>query len=53
MISGAGGILGVLAAYGLTAAFADVIRVQLDIPYLNMSLAEAAPVAGLCIGLRF
>ena len=51
MISGAGGILGVLAAYGLTAAFADVIRVQLDIPYLNMSLAEAAPVAGLCIGL--
>ncbi len=49
MISGIGGVTGTLLTYGLVAAFKDVISVKLDVPYLDMSIEQAMPVAGICI----
>ena len=51
MISGIGGVTGTLLTYGVVAAFKDVISVKLDIPVLDMSLAQTMPVAAICIGI--
>lgn len=49
LISFAGGILGVLVSYYLVMTFKNFISVKLGIPYLDISVRQAAPVAGLCI----
>lgn len=49
MISGIGGVLGVLIAYYLLTTFKNVISINLEIPYLDISMGQAAPVAGMCI----
>lgn len=49
IISGIGGIFGTFATYGIVVAFKDIISIRLDIPYLDMSLAQIMPVAGICI----
>ena len=49
MISGAGGILGVVIAYYLLATFKNVISINLEIPYLDIGMGQAAPIAGMCI----
>ena len=49
IISGAGGVLGVAIAYFLIATFKNMISSGLDIPYLDISVAQCAPVAALCI----
>lgn len=49
LISLVGGILGVLISYYLVASFKNVIRVKLGVPYLDISIRQAAPVAVLCI----
>ncbi len=51
MISGIGGVTGTLLTYGVVVAFKDVISVKLDIPVLDMSLAQTMPVAAICIGI--
>ncbi len=49
VISAAGGILGVLISYYLVSSFKNVISVKLGIPYLDISLGQTAPVAGVCM----
>lgn len=49
IISGIGGAAGTLLTYGLVAAFKDVISIKLDVPYLDMSMGQTMPVAGICI----
>lgn len=49
LISGIGGASGTLLTYGLVAAFKDVISVKLEVPYLDMSMEQTMPVAGICI----
>lgn len=49
VISGIGGVTGTLLTYGLVAAFKDVISIKLEVPYLDMSMEKAMPVAGICI----
>lgn len=49
LISGIGGVLGVVIAYYVLATFKSVISINLDIPYLDISMGQAAPVAGICI----
>lgn len=49
IISGIGGIAGVVIAYYLLVTFKNVISINLDIPYLDISMGQAAPVAGICI----
>ncbi len=51
IISGIGGVFGTFATYGIVVAFKDIISIRLDIPYLDMSLVQIVPVAGLCIVL--
>ncbi len=49
LISGIGGVLGVVIAYYVLVTFKSVISINLDIPYLDISMGQAAPVAGICI----
>ncbi|MEZ3437031.1 MAG: ABC transporter permease [Lachnospiraceae bacterium] len=49
IISGIGGAAGTLLTYGLVAAFKDIISIKLDVPYLDMSMGQTMPVAGICI----
>ena len=49
LISGIGGVFGIFVTYGIVVAFKDIISIRLDIPYLDMSLAQIMPVAGICI----
>lgn len=49
IISGIGGTAGTLLTYGLVAVFKDVISVKLDVPYLDMSMKQTMPIAGICI----
>lgn len=49
IISVIGGVAGVGIAYGLIANFKNFISVKLDIPYLDVSLGQALPIAGICI----
>lgn len=51
IISVTGGVAGTLITYGIVAAFKDVISVRLDVPYLDVSMAQTLPVAGLCIAI--
>ncbi len=51
IISGIGGISGVMLTYGLVAAFKDVISIKLDVPYLSMGIKETMPIAGLCLAI--
>ena len=51
IISGIGGLFGTFVTYGIVVAFKDVIRIRLDIPYLDMSLIRIVPVAGICVVL--
>lgn len=49
IISSVGGIAGVVIAYYLLVTFKNVISNNLDIPYLDVSMGQAAPIAGICI----
>lgn len=49
LISSIGGILGILVSYYLVASFKNVISVKLGIPYLDISIPQATPVAVICI----
>lgn len=53
VISGIGGVAGTILTYGIVVAFKDIIRIKLDIPYLDMSIGQIMPVAGVCIMLAF
>ena len=49
LISGIGGVIGTLVTYGVVVAFKDIISIKLDVPYLDVGLAQVMPVAGICI----
>lgn len=49
MISGVGGAAGIIIAYYLLATFKNVISIRLEIPYLDISVGQVAPIAGMCI----
>ena len=49
VISGIGGVAGVVIAYYILVTFKNVISNNLDIPYLDVSIGQAAPIAGICI----
>ena len=49
MISGVGGVAGIIIAYYLLATFKNVISINLEIPYLDISVGQVAPIAGMCI----
>ena len=51
LISFIGGVLGILISYYLVASFKNVISVKLGVPYLDISIRQAAPVAMLCIAI--
>lgn len=53
VISGIGGVAGTILTYGIVVAFKDIISIKLDIPYLDMSIGQIMPVAGVCIMLAF
>ena len=49
IISGVGGIMGIVIAYALVVTFKNVISVKLDVPYLDVSMSQVMPVAAVCI----
>lgn len=49
LISSAGGVLGIFVSYYLVYSFKNVISVKLGIPYLDISAAQTAPVAAVCM----
>lgn len=49
IISGIGGVTGTFLTYGIVAAFKDVISIKLDVPYLDVSMVQTMPIAGICI----
>ena len=51
IISGIGGVTGTFLTYGIVAAFKDVISIKLDVPYLDVSMVQTMPIAGLCIAI--
>ena len=53
IISGIGGVVGIILTYGIVVVFKDIISIKLDIPYLDMSIRQIMPVAGICIVLAF
>ena len=51
IISGIGGVTGTFLTYGIVAAFKDVISIKLDVPYLDVSMVQTMPIAGICIAI--
>lgn len=51
IISGIGGVTGTFLTYGIVAAFKDVISIKLDVPYLDVSMMQTMPIAGICIAI--
>lgn len=49
LISSIGGVLGIFVSYYLVYSFKNVISVKLGIPYLDISAAQTAPVAAVCM----
>ena len=51
IISGIGGVTGTFLTYGIVAALKDVISIKLDVPYLDVSMVQTMPIAGICIAI--
>ncbi len=46
-----GGVLGVVLSYYLVSTFKNIISSNLDIPYLDISIEQAMPVALTCMAI--